>query len=499
MQGSVLFGREVASLRGLNEALHRSHAVIEFDLDGNVLAANDKFLGIFGYGRNELIGKHHTLLVDEAEARGTAYRTFWDELRKGHHQTADFRRLTKDGRDVWINASYNPILDRRGRPCKVVKIATDITEQKLQALEYASQNRAIDNSQCVIHFRPDGTILTANQNFLDAFGYTLAEIRGEKHRMFVAAGERDSAAYAQFWQALQRGEFQSAEFMRLDKTGKPIWIQATYTPILDPVSGKVLKVIKFATDITALVTVRQRREELQRGIDSDINNTAAALTDVSAQSQAAARAAEVAAETVTSVAGATEELAASTEEIATQVSQAANISTQAVADTRNTNALFRELTVAAEQIGKFVTLIQSIAGQTNLLALNATIEAARAGEAGRGFSVVATEVKELAGQTARATDEIVQQIGSVRQATHGVSSALETVTGTIHKMESISTILANALEEQTATTRSISANIQSASGNVESIRDNIKEIAGLTFCASDGLEKLKVASSAMVA
>ncbi|WP_375456559.1 PAS domain S-box protein [uncultured Methylobacterium sp.] len=231
------------------QALDRSQAVIEFATDGTILTANANFLKAVGYSLAEVRGRHHGLFVAPEERDGAPYRAFWASLARGEFQAGEFKRITKEGREIWLQATYNPVLGRGGRVAKVVKFASDITERKLLNADHLGQVEAIHRSQGVIAFALDGTILDANPNFLAVVGYGLDEIRGRHHRIFVEPAERDSAAYRTFWQALARGEFQSKEFRRVGKDGREIWLQATYNPILDP-SGKPVKVVKFATDIT---------------------------------------------------------------------------------------------------------------------------------------------------------------------------------------------------------------------------------------------------------
>jgi methyl-accepting chemotaxis protein len=230
-------------------ALHKSQAVIEFNLDGTIITANENFLHPMGYTLAEVQGQHHRMFVEPAEANGAGYREFWAKLNHGEFEAAEFKRLAKGGREIWIEASYNPVLDRNGKPAKVVKFATDITAKKINAMESAGKVQAIGRSQAVIEFNLDGTIVTANENFLGAMGYSLAEVAGQHHRMFVEAAERESSAYREFWARLNRGEFQAGEFKRTGKGAKEIWILASYNPILDE-KGKPFKVVKFATDVT---------------------------------------------------------------------------------------------------------------------------------------------------------------------------------------------------------------------------------------------------------
>jgi methyl-accepting chemotaxis protein len=223
-------------------ALHKSQAVIEFKLDGTILTANDNFLRAMGYSLTEVQGQHHRIFVDPVEANSAAYREFWAKLNRGEFQAAEFKRVAKGGREVWIEASYNPILDGAGKLTKVVKFATDITSKKINAMEFAGKVSAIGRAQAVIEFNLDGTIVTANENFLGAMGYSLAEVAGQHHRMFVDPVEANGTAYREFWARLNRGEYQAGEFKRFGKGAKEIWILASYNPIIEE-TGKQLKVV----------------------------------------------------------------------------------------------------------------------------------------------------------------------------------------------------------------------------------------------------------------
>jgi methyl-accepting chemotaxis protein len=235
--------------KALADALSRSQAVIEFGMDGTVLTANDNFLKALGYSLGEIQGKHHSMFVDPSERDSAAYRDFWAALKRGEYQAAEYKRIGKGAKEVWIQATYNPVLDASGKPVKVVKFATDITARKIKSMEDAGQITAIGRAQAVIAFEMDGTIVTANENFLRAMGYTLAEIQGKHHSMFVEQAMRDSAAYREFWAKLNRGENQSAEYKRIGKGGREVWILASYNPVLNE-KGKPFRVVKFATDVT---------------------------------------------------------------------------------------------------------------------------------------------------------------------------------------------------------------------------------------------------------
>ena len=236
-------------------AIDQSQAVIQFALDGSIEQANTNFLQLMGYQLAEVLGKHHRIFAEEQEARSAAYQNFWDELRRGKPQTAEFKRITKSGQSVWIQASYTPIL-HKGKVVRIIKFATDITAQVLSRANLESQLAAIHRAQAVIEFDLNGHILTANPNFLQLMGYQLHEIKGQHHRIFVENQEAQSPAYQQFWAQLRLGQYQTAEYKRLTKQGQPVWIHATYNPIQAP-DGTVLKIVKFANDITKDVLQKQ--------------------------------------------------------------------------------------------------------------------------------------------------------------------------------------------------------------------------------------------------
>ncbi|MDZ5646363.1 PAS domain-containing methyl-accepting chemotaxis protein [Nitrospirillum sp. BR 11828] len=455
------------------KALDRSQAVIEFSLDGRVLTANRNFLAAVGYTLAEIQGQPHSLFVDEAERNSAAYKAFWDALRRGEYQAAQVKRIGKGGRTVWFEASYNPILDDAGRPVKVAAYATDITAQKLEYVNMRGQMAAIRKSQAVIEFALDGTVLTANDLFLDALGYTLAEVQGKPHAMFVEPAERHSAEYRTFWDTLRRGEYQAAQFKRIGKGGRVVWIEASYNPIFD-LNGQPFKVVKYATDITRQI---QMLADLKQLIDKNFGEVDQAMARATGQSGEALHAAEDTSGAVQMMASSVEELAASIREISQSMAQSRAAAESAAQLADMADASTQQLAGVARSMESVVEVIRGIAGQINLLALNATIEAARAGEAGKGFAVVATEVKNLAMQSANATQQISNEIEGMQAVSGEVVGALSTIRQSIGTVREYVTSTASAVEEQSAVTRDMSSSMQGTAVAVETVTANLGAIA----------------------
>ena len=439
----VKFATDVTQkkIRGMADAskiaaINRAQAVIEFNLDGTILIANENFLKAMGYSLNEIQGKHHSMFVMPEERGSAAYREFWARLGRGEYQAGEYKRIGKGGKEVWILASYNPLMDETGKCFGVVKFATDVSAQKLRNADLAGQIEAIGKSQAVIEFNMDGTIITANDNFLKTVGYVLSEITGKHHSMFVEPSERDGAGYREFWASLNRGQYQAGEYKRIGKGGREVYIQASYNPIHD-LNGKPFKVVKYATDTTKQVLVRLGNERVRGMMES--------------------------------VAAGAEELNASVREISEAMTKSRETALGAVERVAAADTRAQRLNEAAQSMSGIVEMINNITGQINLLALNATIESARAGEAGRGFAVVASEVKSLATQAKQATDKIAQEIGSLNDISGDVVGALNIIKQAISNVSEYVTSTAAAVEEQSTVTSEMSTSMQRAAAEAAKI------------------------------
>lgn len=438
---------KAADAEGRIAAIDRSQAVIEFAMDGTVLTANRCFLDLMQYGLDEVRGKHHRIFMDRAEAASPAYAAFWDKLRQGEFQAGEFRRFAKDGGEVRIQATYTPIRDPAGRVWKVVKFATDVTEQRRRSDDFRAQIEAINRSQAVIHFRPDGTILDANDNFLNAVGYRREEVVGHNHSMFVFPEQRDTAEYREFWQILRSGRFHTSLYRRRAKDGSEVWISASYNPVLSG-SGEVLKVVKFASNVTAMIQSRLKSIDF----------------------------AKQTAQKVSTVTEAVEQLCNSATQISADILKSRDVVDEIDRRTAAADSATGRLNEAAAAMDGVAKFIDAIASQIKLLSLNATIEAARAGEAGRGFAVVATEVKSLAEQTSGATERIGVEIVAMQEVVRQVVEALSGIAKSVDSVKSTVHGVTTGAEEQMTLTSGVVSNMRQAQTGVEAINRNLEEM-----------------------
>ncbi|NID16430.1 methyl-accepting chemotaxis protein [Luteibacter yeojuensis] len=421
-------------VRGKMDALNRTQAVIEFALDGTILDANRNFLDAMGYERAEVVGRHHRMFVADEEANTPAYAEFWRRLGSGEPDVGLYRRLGAGGREVWIQASYNPVLDGLGRPRKIVKFATDVTGQRLRAADMEGRLAAIDKAQAVISFTLDGTILEVNDNFLATMGYAREDVVGRHHRIFVEAVEREGAAYRAFWEKLGRGEYHAGLFRRVDRQGREVWIQGSYNPILD-MAGRPFKVVKYATDVTA-------QTRATRTLHASLAELADTVPAIAAQARA-------------------------TNALATEASRSATdggAMVEAVIDTMSA------IQAGARDIADIVSMIDAIAFQTNILALNAAIEAARSGEHGKGFAVVAQEVRVLSQRSADSAREIRALIdGTLERVREGSERSGEAGLAMRDILASVGTLLDRVSDVAKATDQQ--------AGGIDTVRKAVSELA----------------------
>ncbi|MCP4564458.1 MAG: PAS domain S-box protein [Bosea sp.] len=507
-------------------AIRRWQAVIEFDLEGRILEANDLFLATVGYDRNDVVGRHHSIFVPAAERETEAYRSFWRDLNGGTAFQAEFERVAKGGRRIWLQATYTPIGGGNGKtPTKVIKYATDITKSKGITSNAEGQLAAISKSQAVIEFDLAGKILTANENFLRTVGYSLDEIRGRHHSIFVEPSEHGHPAYAKFWKQLGSGEYDEGQYRRIGKDGRSVWIQASYNPILDP-HGRPWKVVKFATDITAqkqaaaaiesavaetrsVIAATRSKDltlriptagksgeigELCAGINELLDSFSSIIQAVSAiaiqinagtrrissDSNALAERTEGQASSLEETAATTEELAASVKQTYERACEATVLGADANKAANHGGVIVNDAVLAMESIEKaskdiaeIVRVIDGIAFQTNLLALNAAVEAARAGDAGRGFAVVAAEVRSLAQRSAESANNIKMLIENSSQQVESGVKLVRAAGAALSEIVHSSTSVAVALSDIT------SASHEQANG-IEEVAKAVAHMDGMT-------------------
>ncbi|MCP4560583.1 MAG: PAS domain S-box protein [Bosea sp.] len=544
----LLIGRRPTEA-GEAAAIRRTHAVIEFDTAGTILDANETFLRTVGYARDEVVGKHHRIFVEPEIAASADYGRFWTRLAGGEAIDAQFRRIGKGGRQIWLQAVYTPVLGRGGKPEKVVKFATDITDHKAMIANFEGQVAAIRKSQAVIEFDLAGTVLDANDNFLRTVGYSLDEIKGRHHSLFVDPAQRGSDAYARFWKKLGRGEYDDGQYLRFGKGGRKLWIQASYNPILDAL-GKPYKIVKYATDITANVTAQEalrlaveeirsvvasakakdltRRVplsgangevgELCNGVNDLLDSVAGIVRTVSEMSgRITANSARISrdgrdlAERTEEQASSLEETAATTEELAASVKQSAERARQATglgakaseaaqrggAIVGEAVSAMERIETASRDIAEIVTVIDAIAFQTNLLALNAAVEAARAGDAGKGFAVVASEVRALAQRSSDSANDIKKLISnSTLEVASGVKLVKDTGTA-LSDIVNASTLVAEALADISEAAREQANGIDEVAKVVAHMDDITQQNASMAVESASASQELEYATQTL--
>ncbi|MDF2176900.1 PAS domain-containing methyl-accepting chemotaxis protein [Aliiglaciecola sp. CAU 1673] len=380
---------QIQDYQALFSAIKANVAYIEFNPKAEILEVNKLFEEAMGYSKAQLIGKHHRIFCTKSYAESSQYRDFWAELGNGVGKQGIFERVNNKGETLWLKATYFPVKNSHGVVEKIVKIASDASDEINDLAEQKAMYKALDRSQAIIEFTPDGHILKANKNFLDAMGYRFEEIKGKHHKMFCEEGFYQQ--YPNFWSELAKGDLKTGRFERKTASGRRIWLEATYNPIYDAF-GKVSKVVKFATDITNAMSFQNA---IQRGAN-EIYETLGDVTQMTGNAK-------------------------------TLLNEATHTSGKMAHQVSETTALTEKLNKESENIFKIVTTIKGIADQTNLLALNAAIEAARAGEMGRGFAVVADEVRHLASRTSTSTTEIENMVAQNRSMTQQVTQDIASI------------------------------------------------------------------------
>ncbi len=477
-------------------------AVSEYKMDGTILYINEQFEKLLHCKRDDVVGKNAHIFVDHATSQSEAYHAAWAKLGRGEYVEGVAKRIAGDGHEIWVRFSYNPVLDANGKPCKILNYFTDVTEERLRNADYEAQISAIGKAQAVIEYKMDGTVLTANENFLKAVGYTLDEVKGRHHGMFVDEVSRHSPDYQEFWAKLNRGEYVAAEFKRIGKGGKELWVQASYNSVLD-LNTKPFKVVEYAIEITNRVRTSQEVAQIAQALASaaeELSSTSQQMSANAEETSAQANVVSAGAQQVTTnlqtLATGTEEMTASIKEIAQNAHESAKVATGAVKLAEETNHIVTKLGGSTQEIGEVVRLITSIAQQTKLLALNATIEAARAGESGKGFAVVANEVKELARQTASATEDVSRKISIIQRDSESTVGAIAQIGEVIKQVNDRFGTISAAVEEQNATTNEMARNVNEAAKGGTEISRNISGVADAAKSTAQGAgDSLKAAQS----
>ena len=492
-------------------------------MKGDIITINEKFSEVSKYSRDELIGKPHNT-TRHPDMPKEVFKDLWATIGRGKIFRGKIKNLAKDGTPYYVDACIAPVMGENGKPRKYIGVRYDITDAEIERQNATGILSAIDEAYAFIEFDTSGDVVTANANFLSVMGYQLTEVVGKHHRRFVEQAEANSSAYSAFWNDLKNGRTVSSTFMRVRKDGKQVWLQGVYAPVKDEM-GRVFKVVNIVNDVTTakeaeFATIENAKRERKQAEDlrdamNTIGENATALAgaseelsavsmqmsgnaeETSSQANVVSAASEQVSVNVRTVSTGVEEMNAAIREIAKNASDAAQVSKHAVSVANMTNGTIAKLGDSSIEIGKVVKVITSIAEQTNLLALNATIEAARAGEAGKGFAVVANEVKELAKETAKATEDISLKIDAIQNDTNGAVKAIREISEVINQINDISSTITSAVEEQTATANEMGRNVAEAARGSNEIAQNITSVASAAESTTQGASNCQQAAAEM--
>jgi methyl-accepting chemotaxis protein len=498
LQKIVFVGVDISGvkteLKVRSDIMNLTSIVSEADLKGDILTINDKFIEVSKYTKEELIGKPHNT-TRHPDMPKEVFKEMWGTIGRGKMFRGVVKNRAKDGTPYYVDAVIAPILGDNGKPRKYLGVRYDITSLELERQNMRGVLRAIDGSFAFVEYDTAGNMLSANKIFRNLLGYGDEELKNKHHRSFCFPECAASAEYTQHWSELNAGKSRTGIFRRSTSSGKEVWLQSVYAPVTDE-TGRVVKVVMIATDFTPLRTMidalGETATELAKNA-TELRENAVVMNEnakkTSVESGVAAASSEQVSVGVQTVAASTEEMVASIREISRSSNESAEMSKSTLASAVETNRTIQQLGVSSQEIGNVIKVISSIAQQTNLLALNATIEAARAGDAGKGFAVVANEVKELAKQTAKATEDITNRIGAIQKDTQGAVEAIGGISRAMEKLNSISGAIAAAVEEQTATTNEVSRVIGESRKGVESITHTIREVSGAAVQSAQRCEE----------